>query len=155
MWQSKYSATGQSVSSVAPLCPTLCNPMGCSTRGFPVHQQLWKPTQTHPIGDAIQPPHPLSSPSLPTFNLFQHQIFPNESVLPIRWPKYWSFSFSISPSNDYSGLISFRIDGMDLHAVQGTLKNLPNTTVQKHQFFGAPLSLRSNSHIHTWPLEKP
>ena len=71
----------------------------------------------------MQPFHPLSSPSPPAFNLSQHQGFSNESVLHIRWPKYWGFSFSISPSNEYSGLISFRIDWFDL-AVQGTLKNL-------------------------------
>ena len=69
------------------------------------------------------------------------RVFSNESVLRIRWPKYWSFSFSISPPNEYSGLISFRMDWLDLPAVQGTLKSLSNTTVQKHQFFGAQLSL--------------
>ena len=132
------------------------------------------------------------------------RVFSNESALHIRWPKYWSFSFSINPSNEYSGLISFRIDWFDLLAVQGTLKNLlqhpnndknfqsygvsasasilpmntqdwcplewtawislqfkglsrvfSNTTLQKHQFFSAQLSSQSNSHIHTWPLEKP
>ena len=72
----------------------------------------------------MQPSHPLSSPSLPAFNLSQHQGLFNESVLPIRWPKYWSFSFNISPSNEYSGLISFRMDWLDLLAVQGTLKSL-------------------------------
>ena len=88
--------------------------------------------------------------------LLPHSIFPsmrvfsNESVLHIRWPKYWSFSFSLSPSNEYSGLISSRMDWLDLLAVQGTLKSLlSNTTVQKHQFFGSQLSLWSNSHIHT------
>ena len=83
------------------------------------------------------------------------RVFSNKSVLHIRWPKYWSFSFSISPSSKYSGLISFRIDWLDLLTVQGTLKSLSNTTVQKHQFFGAQLSSQSKSHIHTWPLEKP
>ena len=73
-------------------------------------------------------------------------VFSNESALRIRWPKYWSFSFSISPSNERSGLISFRMDWLDLLAVQGTLKSLSNTTVQKHQFFGAQLSLWSNSY---------
>ena len=82
-------------------------------------------------------------------------IFSIESVLCIRWPKYWSFSFSISPSNEYSGLISLRMDWFDLLAVQGTLSVFSNTTVQKHQFFGAQLSLWSNSHIHTWLPEKP
>ena len=76
------------------------------------------------------------------------RVFSNESVLHIRCPKYWSFSFSISPSNEHPGLISFRMDWLDLLAVQGTLKS-PNTTVKKHQFFGTQLSLYSNSHIHT------
>ena len=90
-------------------------------RGFPVHHQLPEFTQTHVhwVSDAIQPSHPLSSPSLPAFNLSQHQGFSSELVLHIRWPKYWSFSFSICPSNEYSKLISFRIDWFDLFAVQG------------------------------------
>ena len=83
------------------------------------------------------------------------RVFSNESTLRIRWPKYWSFSFSVSPSNEHPGLISFRMDWLDLLAVQGTLKSLPNTTVQKHQFFCTQLSSQSKSHIHTWPLEKP
>ena len=82
------------------------------------------------------------------------RVFSNESALRIRWPKYWSFSFSISPSNEYSGLISFRMDWLDLLAVQGTLKSLLQHTVQKHHFFSAQLSLQSNSHIHTRLLEK-
>ena len=77
------------------------------------------------------------------------RVFSNESALHIRWPKYWSFSFSISPSKEYSGFISFRMDWFDLLAVQGTLKVFSNPTVQKHQFFGTQLSLWSNSHIHT------
>ena len=113
-------------SSVVQSCPTLCDPMNCSTPGIPVHYQLPEPAQIHAhgVGDAIQPSHPLSSPSPPAFNLSQHQVFFKESVLHIKWPKYWSFSFSISPSNEYSGLISFRIDWFDLLAVQGTLKSL-------------------------------
>ena len=83
------------------------------------------------------------------------RVFSNESALHMRWPKYWSFSFSISPSKEHPGLISFRMDWLDLLSVQGTLKSLPQTTVQKHQFFGAQLSSQSNSHIHTWLLEKP
>ena len=75
--------------------------------------------------------------------------FSNESALHIRWPKFWSFSFSISPSNEYSGLISFRIDWFDLLAVQGTLRVFFNNTIQRHQFFHAQPSLCSNSHIHT------
>ena len=78
----------------------------------------------HRISDAIQPSHPLSSTSPPAFNFSQHQGLFNESVLHIRWPKYWSFSYSISPSNEYSGLISFRLDWLDLLADQGTLKNV-------------------------------
>ena len=77
------------------------------------------------------------------------RVFSNESALRIRWPKYWSFSFNISPSNKYSGLISFRMDWLDLLVVQGLSRIFSNTTVQKHQFFGAQLSLYSNSHIHT------
>ena len=92
--------------------------------GFSVHHQLLElaDTHVHRFGEAIQPSYPLLSPSPPAFNLSQHQGFSNESALCIRWPKYWSFSFSISPSNEYSGLISFRIDWFDL-AVQGTLKS--------------------------------
>ena len=83
------------------------------------------------------------------------RVFSNESVLHIKWPKYWSFSFNISPSNEYSGLISFRMNWLDLLAVQGTLKSLLQQIVQKNQFFSAQLSLQFNSHIHTWLLEKP
>ena len=102
-----FFSSGQ-FSSVAHLCLTLCNPMDCSTLGFPVHHQLLELAQTHVhwVGDAIQPSHLLLSPSPPTFNLSQYRVFSNESVLPIRWPKYWSFSFSISPSKEYSGMIS-------------------------------------------------
>ena len=83
------------------------------------------------------------------------RVFSNESVLCIRWPKYWSFSFTVSPSNDYSGLISFRIDWLDFLAVQGISGIFSSTTVQKHQFFMAHLSLQFNSHIHRWLLKKP
>ena len=100
--------------------------MDCNTSGFPVHHQLPEFTQTHVhrVGDAIQSSHPLLSPSPPSFNLTQHRDLFNEMVLCITWPKYWSFSFSVSPSNEYSGLISFGIDWLDLLAVQWTLKNL-------------------------------
>ena len=77
------------------------------------------------------------------------RVFSNESALLIRWPKYWSFSFNISPSNEQPGLISFRMDWLDLLAIQGTLRVFSNTTVQKHQFFGTQPSSQSNSHIHT------
>ena len=104
------------LSSVTQLCLTLCNPMDCSTPGLPVHHQLPESTKTHVhcVGDAIQPSHPLSSPSPPALNLSQHQVFSNESALRVRWPKYWSFSFNISPSNEHPGLISFRMDWLDL-----------------------------------------
>ena len=82
------------------------------------------------------------------------RVFSNESVLCIRWPKYWSFSFSISPSDEYSGLISFRMDWLDLLAVQGTLKSFLQYHSSKASFFGTQLSLYSNSHIHTWLPEK-
>ena len=100
--------------------------MDSSMPGFPVHHQLLEFTETHVhrVGDAIQPSHSLLSPSPPTFNLSQHQGLLNESVLRIRWPKYWSFNFSISPSNEYSGLTFFRINWLDLLTVQGTLKSL-------------------------------
>ena len=93
--------------------------------------------------------HPLL---LPPSIFFSIRVISNESVLCVRWPKYWSFSFNISPSNEYSGLISFR---MDLLAVKGLSRVFSNTTVQKHQLFSAQLSLWTNSHIHTWLLEKP
>ena len=113
-------------SSVVQSYLKLCDPMHCSTSAFPVHHHLSELTQTHAhwVSDAIQPSHPLSSPSPPAFNVSQHQGLLKCLVLRIRWPKYWSFSFSISPSNEYSGLISFRMDWLDLLAVQGTHKNL-------------------------------
>jgi len=104
-------------------CPTLCNPMDCSTLGFPVHHQLPELAQTHVhrVSNAIQPSHPLLLPP----SIFPSiRVFSNEYILHIRWPKYWSFSFNISPSNEYSGLTSFRMDWWDLFAVQGTLKSL-------------------------------
>ena len=98
--------------------------MDCSTPGLPVHHQLPEFTQTHFHwgGDAIQPSHPLSSPSPLVFPSIR--VFSNESAIHIRWPKYWSFNFNISPSNELSGLISFRMDWLHLLAVQGTLKSL-------------------------------
>ena len=107
-------------SSVAQSCQTLCDPMDYSMPGLPVHHQLPEFTQTHVhrVSDAIQPSHPLSSPSPRALNLSQHEDLFNESALCIRWPKYWSFSFNISASNEHSGLISFRMDWLDLLAVQ-------------------------------------
>ena len=100
--------------------------MNCSTPGLPVHQQHPEFTQTHVhwVGYVIQPSHPLSSPSSPALNLSRTRVFSNESALRIRWPKYWSFSFNISPSNEHAGLNSFRVDWLDLLAVQGSLKSL-------------------------------
>ena len=135
----------QSVQSLSRV--RLCDPMDCSTPGFPVHQQLPELAQTHvhQVGDAIQPSHPLSSPSLPAFSLSQHQFFSSESVLHIRCPKYCSFNFSISPSNEYSGLISFRVDWLDLLSVQGTLSLLQHNSsktsiLQSLAFFIVQLS---------------
>ena len=139
------------ISSVSQSCPTLCDIMNRSMPGLPVHHQLLESTQTHvhQVGDAIQPSYPLSSllllpPIRPSI-----RVFSNESTLHMRWPKYWSFSFSISPSNEHPGLISFRMDWLDLLAVQGLSRVFSNITVQKHQFFHAQLSSQSNSHIHT------
>ena len=120
--------------------------MGCSTPDFPVYHQLPElaQTQVHSVGDTIRRPHALSSPFIlpsifPSIRVFFHDL-----VLHIRWPKNWSFSFSIIPSNEYSGLILFTIDWFDLLAVQGT-QVFSNTTVQKHQFFSVQPSLWSNS----------
>ena len=133
-------------SSVAQSCPTLCDPMNCSTQGLPVHHQLPEFTQTHVhrVNDAIQPSILCRSLLLPPSNFPRIRAFSNESILRIMWPKYWSFKFSISPSNEYSGLISLKSKGLS--------KVFSNITVQKHQFFSTQFSLWSNSHIHTWLL---
>ena len=141
-------------SSVAQLCPTLCNPMNHRTPGLPFYHQLPEFTQNHVhrVGDAIQPSHPLSSPSSPAHNPPSIRVFSNESTLCMRWPKYWSFS--ISPSNEHSGMISFRMNWLDLLAVQGTLKSLLQHHSSKASILGTQLSSQSNSHIYTWLLEK-
>jgi len=125
--------------------------MDYSMPGLPVYHQLPELAQihVHRVDDAIQPSHPLLSPLFPPSIFPNIRVFSNELVLRTTWAKYWGFSFSISPSNEYSGLISFRIDWCDLLAVQGTLKVLSNTTVENHQFFSTQPSLWSNSHIHT------
>ena len=135
-------------SSVTQSCPTLWDPMDCSTPGFPLNHQHLKLAQTHVhrVGDAIQPSHSLLSPSPPAFNLSQHQGLSNESVLCIRWPKFWSFSFSISPSNEYSEQFSFRIDWFDLLAVQGTLKSL----LQHHSSEASVLQLSAFFIVQLW-----
>ena len=127
------------LSSVTQSCLTLCDPMNRSTPGLPVITNTRSLLKLISI-ESVMPSnhlilcHPLLQPS----NFLSIRFFSNESVLHIRWPKYWSFSFSISPSNEYSGLISFRMGWLDLLAVQGVFSN---TTVLKHQFFGAKLSL--------------
>ena len=128
-WYRRYNtAVSGSVqfSSVAQSCLTLCDPMSHSTPGLPVHQQLPEFTQTHVprVGDAIKPSHPLLFPSPPAPIPPSIRVFSNESTLRMRWPKYWSFSFSIISSKEHPGLISFRMDWLDLLAVQGTLKGL-------------------------------
>ena len=127
-------------SSVAQSCPTLCDPMNCSTPGLPVHHQLPEFTQTyvHWVGDAIQPSHLLSSPSPPSSIFPSIRVFSNESALCIRWPKYWSFSLSINSSSEHLGLISFRMDWLDILAVQGSLKSL-----LQHHSSKASILLRS------------
>ena len=124
-WSSSASLFHQ-FSSVTQSCLILCDPMNHSTPGLPVHHKLPEFTQTHAhrVGDAIQPSHPLSSllllpPITPSI-----RVLSNESTLCMRLPKYWSFSFNISPSNEHPGLISFRMDWLNLLAVQGTLKSL-------------------------------
>ena len=144
-------------SSVAQSCLTLCDPMNCSTPGLPFPHQLPEFTQTHVhwVGDAIQPSHPLSSPSPPAPNPSQHESFPMSqlftwggqsigvSALASVLPKK---SQDWSPS-EWTGWISVQSKGLS--------RVFSNTTVQKHQFFGTQLSSQSNFHIHTWPLEKP
>ena len=112
--------------SVAKLCLTLCNPMNCSTPGFPVPHHLLEFAQVHVVESVMPSNHLiLCLPLLLLPSIFPSiKVFSNQSALPSRWSKYWSFRFSISLSNEYSGFISFRIDGFDLLAVQGTLKSL-------------------------------
>ena len=127
--------------------------MDRSTPGFPVHHQLLEPTQTHVhhIGDAIQPSLIICHPLLLPPSIFPSiRVFSNESVLHIRWPKYGSFGFSISPSNEYSGMISFRMDWLDLLAVQGTLKSPLQHQFQKHPFFMEVQNLRFYSLLFTY-----
>jgi len=144
-------------SSVAQSHPTLCDPVDCSTPGLPVRHQLLEFTQSHVqwVGNAIQPPHPLSSPSPPSLNLYQHQGHFQMSQLFASGGQSIgiSASTSILPMNiqdwsplEWTGWISLQSQGLS--------RFFSNTTVQKHQLFGAQLSLQSNSHIHTWLLEK-
>ena len=142
---------------VAQSCPTLCDPMDCSMPGFPVLHHLPEFAQTHVcwVSDTIQPSPPLSSPSLLLSVFPSIKLFSSESALHIRWPKYWSFSFSISPSSEYSGLIPLGLTGLTSLLSKGLSRTFSSTTVWNHQFFGTQPSLWSNFHIHTWLLEKP
>ena len=135
--------TSAQFSSVIQSCLTLCDPMNHSTPGLPVQQKLPEFTHLKSIELVIPSNHLiLCHPLLLLPSIFPSiRVFSKESVLYIRWPKYWSFSFNISPSNEYSGLISFSRDWLDLLAVQGTLKSHLQNTVQKHQFFSVQLSL--------------
>ena len=143
--------------SVAQLCPTLCDLMDCSTPGFPFPHYFPEFTQTHIhwVDDASQ--HLILCRALLLLpSIFPSiRVFSNVSVLCIRWPKYWSFIFSISPSNEYSGLISFTIDWFDFLAVQGTLKSLSQHHSSRASIFGTQPLVWSNCHTHTWLLEKP
>ena len=139
-------------------CLILCDPMVYSTPGFPVLHYFPEFVQTHVhrVGDAIQPSHPASPLLLLPSVFLSIEVFPNESALCIRWTKYWSFSFSISPSKEYSGLISFRMDWLDLLAVQGTLKNLLQHHNQKAsilQLSGFFMVQLSHPYLTTGGLE--
>ena len=138
-------------SSITQSCLTFCNPMNRSTPGLPVHHHSW----SSPRLMCIEPMMPSSHLILCRPLLLQPPIppsimvFSNESTLRMRWPKYWSFSLSIRPSNEQPGLISFRWSGWISLQSKGLSRVFSNTTVQKHQFFGTQLSSQSNSHIHT------
>ena len=125
-------------------------------QGCPVFYYLQEFPQTHVhwVGDAIQPSYLSAPPSLPALNISIIRVFSNESALYIWWPKFWSFSFSISPSNENSRLISFRIDWFDFLAAQGILKSLLQHHNLKHPLFGAQPSSWSSSHSCTWLVNK-
>ena len=141
LWLFMYMYLSQ-FSSVPQSCVTLWDPMACSTPGFPHHQHLeLAQTHFHQVGDAIQPSHPLSSPSLPAFSLSQDQGLFKWVSSSHQVAKGLEFQFQHCPSNEYSGLISFRMDLFDLFAVQGTVKSLLQHHSSKHQFFSAQVSL--------------
>ena len=147
------------IRSVSQSCLTLCDPMNCSTPGLPVHHHLPEFTQTQ-VHHVPFSSCPQSLPALESFPMsqlfvdtFDKEVFWHNPVVSL-WPKYWTFSFSIIPSKEIPGLISFRMDWVDLLQSKGLSRVFSNTTVQKHQFFGSRLSSQSNFHIHTWSLEK-
>ena len=152
LFRCSFSVHCHQFSSVQFSCSVMSNslrPHGMQLPGIPVHHHLSKFTQTHVhwIGDAIQPSHPLMSPSVPTFNLSRVRVFSNESILHIRWLKYWSFSFSISPFNEYSGLISFRVDWVDLLAVQARIM-----TPNQYPLYQPPAD---GTHTQSMTINKP
>jgi len=153
-WSFKYSLQ---FSSITQLCPTLWDSMDCSMPGFPLHQKFPGLTQIHvnQVSDAIQPPHPLSSPFLPAFNLSQHQGLFKWVCFSHQVAEVLEFQLQHQSFQWIFRLISFRIDWLDLLAVQGTLKSLFQHHSSKHHFFSTQPSLWSNSHICTWLLEKP
>ena len=144
-------------SSVAPSCPMLCDPMNCSTPGLLVQNQLPESTQTHVhrVGDAIQPSHPLSSPSPPASNPSQHQSFPMSQLFAWGGQSIGVSALASALSKNTQDRSPFQRTGWISLQSKGLSGVFSNTTVQKHQFFSAQLSSQSNSHIHTWPLEKP
>ena len=152
-----YVLIFSSVQLLAQSCPTLCDPMNCSRPGLPVHHQLPESTQTMSIESVMLSNHLiLCCPLLLLPSIFPSiRVLSNESALRTRWPKYWSFSFNISPSNEHQDWSPLGWTGWISLQSKGLSRVFSNTTVQKHQFFGAQLSSQSNSHIHTWPLEKP
>ena len=150
------TTTDRQFSSVAQSCPTLCDPTNCSTPGLPVHHQLLEFTQLMSIELVMPSSHlilgrplllPPISPSIRGFS--------NESALCMRWPKYWSFSFSISPSKEHQDWSLLEWTGWISLLSKGLSRVFSNITVQKHQFIGFQLLLRSNFYIHTWLLGKP
>ena len=151
LWRESESVScSVQFSSVVQSCPTLCDPMNCSTPGFPVHHHLPEFTQihVHQVGDAIQPSHTLSSPSPPLPIPPSIRVLSNESTLRMRCPKYWSFSFSIIPSKEHPGPIAFRMDQLDILAAQGTLWSL----LQHHS---SKASILRHSAFFTIQLSHP
>ena len=143
------------IRSVAQSCPTPCDPMNHSMPGLPVHHQLPVHSDSRPSSQWCYPA--ISSSVVPFSSCPQSliRVFSTESTLCMRWPKYWSFSFSIIPSKNTQGWSPLEWTGWISLQSNGLSRVFSNTTVQKHQFFGAQPSSQSNSHIHTWPQEKP